>query len=534
MKKIYLLYFILFSALTTYKSYQAYEAFDHNNVPVFDGVMNENRQIKSYLRFNNNFSLMERVNQAIYEFEGNHASPGFSSFIALVNPQWFINDNDIILRSFLAVLIFSWILFVFLSQRTSSINAAIIITLLFQLPLFYHYRYGLTTYIPEIPSALFLLSGYLMILLFFRSEKLFHFIIGIILIIVSIMFRFNFFVYAAFFFLPLTYQSIKILLKKSRIQITLTSMFLLGCLSFMIFYISSHFTFFMNYYNQKIPYAELSLHESFRTLFIDFGNEIGWIGLLALIGILFLANQQITTTDDRNKKEELYILYPFAFFFLFIILFAKSVNNPHIVAAMVVFLSAVFMVRFSFVKKLVNSLKGIYVRIGVVSLILLLNINYTYGYKKFSVTLPEQLAHKKVVDYIIGKKTLSPNYKYICLYDENVEIQIDVAVFRKTGICLNSSDHFYFHDLYLAQISPKLIVSECIDYYQNKIDSSQFDLVIINEKENIPIQGYKIAPTVNRELLLYMKNTTNYKFVKKEISQYHGNVLFFERCTSQH
>ena len=94
-------FFIVFlSIITTYKSYIAYSVFSENNAPVYDGVMNESSQIKSYMRFKDNFSLVERYNQMIYEFEGNALSAGFSCFIALLNPNWFVNDGDIILRSF--------------------------------------------------------------------------------------------------------------------------------------------------------------------------------------------------------------------------------------------------------------------------------------------------------------------------------------------------------------------------------------------------------------------------------------------------
>ena len=171
MKKIILGYLILLSTFVTYKAYVAYDTFNLHNLPVYDGVMNENRQIHSYMRFKNNFSLIERYNQAIYEFTGNHLSGGFSCLLAVFNPNWFINDGDIILRSVISVLVFSIVLFSFLKLRISDFKAISIITLIFQLPLFYHYRYGLTTYIPEIPSSLFLLSGYLLILMYFKTEK---------------------------------------------------------------------------------------------------------------------------------------------------------------------------------------------------------------------------------------------------------------------------------------------------------------------------------------------------------------------------
>ena len=123
MKKTHIFYLILFSLFTTYKTYLAYEIFDKNNVPVYDGVMNEDKQIRSYMRYKDNFSVMERVNQVYYEFVENPLSAGFSNTIALINLELFINDQDIIIRSFLAVFIFSLVLFRFLKHRTSPINA---------------------------------------------------------------------------------------------------------------------------------------------------------------------------------------------------------------------------------------------------------------------------------------------------------------------------------------------------------------------------------------------------------------------------
>ena len=85
-KKIYLL-IVFIAIITTAKSYMAYTIFDESNIPVYDGVMNEKNQITSYIRFKNNFKLLERLNQVVYEFKGNPLSAGFSCMIALINPE---------------------------------------------------------------------------------------------------------------------------------------------------------------------------------------------------------------------------------------------------------------------------------------------------------------------------------------------------------------------------------------------------------------------------------------------------------------
>jgi len=526
MKKMHLIYIVIFSFVTTYKSYYSYDTFDKNNVPVYDGVMNENRQIRSYIRYKNNFSLIERFNQVIYEFEGNNLSAGFSCFIAFVCPSWFINDGDLLVRSFVAVLLFSLVLFNFLKNRTNSFNTLLIITLLFQLPLFYHFRYGLTTYVPEIPAALFLLSGYLQILNFFKSEKTIHFMLGCLFMVLAIMFRFNFFVYAAFFILPLLYRCFRIFLQKKRSEIIVLLGFIVLTLSFLAFYIFSHLDFFLGYYIKDIPYALISLRSSFSGMMADFKMEISVIGVLALFVVLILVNENKL---EKRKVEILYLLYPFAFFFSFIILYLNATNVPHIMAAFVVFLLASFLVPSALFTKIYSTLKQRYVRLFAFLLIIVLNVNYVFSCISFSKTLPEQLGHRKVIDYMANEKNLSPTYKYICFYDESVEVQIDVALFKKTGVWLNSLNHFDVHDLYMAAISPELNSSVCTKHYMNMIDSVKFDLVIINKEPNTPLSGFKTAKETNIKVERFMETNQDYEIEKIIRTSYHGKLLLFKR-----
>ena len=518
--------------LTTYKSYLAYDTFNKNNVPVYDGVLYEQRQIRSYMRYKDNFSIMERLNQVIYEFQGNPLSPGFSCVIALIHPIWFINDGDIVLRSFLAILLFSYVLFNYLKTRTSPINTLIIITLLFQLPLFYHFRYGLTSYIPEIPSALFLLAGFLQFLNFFKSEKILHFAAACLLMVTSIMFRFNFFVYAFFFFIPLLFESYRIIKSKSTRKIVYVLVFCFGVLSFLTFYIYSHLDSFLAYYaspylSEKIPYAEWTLMKAINSFFFYIKEEVGFVGLIALLFILLISNQMKLV--EKSIKSKVYLAYPFVFFFSFIILFLLSSNTPHIIAAMVVFMFSFFILPIQALSKLYNSIKINYLKGIAFVLIIVLNVNYVSSYHAFSQTLPEQLAHRKVVDFISNEQLRTPTYKYMCFYDEMVETQIDVAVYKKTGIWLSSQDHYYLHDMYLANISPDLNSDTCTKHYTDKIDAAMYDLVVINKNLNTPIKEFQTSTLVNSKIEKFMENNKKYFVVKRENTKYHGEILFFKK-----
>ena len=89
----------LITLLTIFRSYKSYTVFQENNLPVFDGVMNEFDQIRRFEKFNDDFSFIERYNQAVYEYKGNILSPAFSAFITAVFPSMLVNDWDIILRA---------------------------------------------------------------------------------------------------------------------------------------------------------------------------------------------------------------------------------------------------------------------------------------------------------------------------------------------------------------------------------------------------------------------------------------------------
>ena len=531
MKKSVIFFIVLLSVLTTYKSYLAYSTFSENNAPVYDGVMYESRQIKTYMRYKNNFSLLERYNQVLYEFQGNEVSAGFSCLIALINPNWFINDGDIILRSFLAVLLFSIVFFNYLKRRTSILNACLILVLIFQLPLFYHYRYGLTTYVPEIPSALLLLAGFIQFLNFFKSEKLIHCVTALLLVVVPIMFRFNFFVYAFCFMIPLLYKSFKIIKTKSKKEIVLMLGFVLFLLIFLSFYILSHLSFFLNYYGSAIgsgiSYAKTDIFSSFEYLFFHLKEELGIFGVISLFYLLVLNNEN--KLDEKNKLETFYLVYPILFFFSFIILYLCSTNVPHIIAAMVVFSFTLFLVPLKFIQNRMIKINPNAIKYGAVIFIVGLNIGYVNSLSSFSITGKEHLTHRKVIDFVAKQEGLNSNFKYIGFYDEMIENQVDVAVFNKTGIWLNSSNHFFMHDLYLASLSANLNPDECANYYLDKIESEKFNLIFINKAINTPMFSFKVACKVDELIYRSLIKNKNYHIVKTFYNSYHGDVLVFKR-----
>jgi len=524
----FLLIFLL-SLFTTYKAFMAYGGFHQNNIPVYDGVMYEKKQIMTYMKFENNFSLIERINQAYYEFKGNGLNPGFNCAVVLVNPHWLVNDTDVILRGFFSVFIFSLVLFNYLRYRTSLLNSLIIITLFFQLPLFYNFRCGLTSYIPEISSALLLLGGYVQMLNFFKSGKSIQFITACILIITSIMSRMNFIVYAFFFMLPLLYKMLStIKVKPFKIKIGLV-FFVICCITFLALYIYEHIDFFIGYYKPEIPYAEQTYSCSFYYLFQNFNEQIGIAGSLVLLLILIISNGA-SENRNVNRSDVFYILYPFLFHFSFIILYIKACNVPHVIAAMMIFFSFLFIMPGKFFKNVSSKINNLQLRIMAIIVFVLLNVNFVFSYNSFKKTFPEYLGSKNVIEYIEDDKDFADKtYKYICFYDEMVEIPIDVALYKRSGIWLNSSDHFFVHDLFLSSISPSLSDSECIEHYIKRIENGEYNLIVINKSVNNAISFYKRAERINEAIKKYLLEAKNYYPLKIVSTINYGDLVLYKR-----
>ena len=69
---------------TVYKASLAYNVFIENNIPVYDGVTYEKKQIEQFIRFKDNFSLWKRLTEINYQLPLNTVDGGFVSFLILI------------------------------------------------------------------------------------------------------------------------------------------------------------------------------------------------------------------------------------------------------------------------------------------------------------------------------------------------------------------------------------------------------------------------------------------------------------------
>ena len=95
---------------------------------------------------------------------------------------------------------FLYLLYYLLILYLSPKEAILTLFLISFLPVFHHFRYGLVTYIPELSSALLLMSGVISFTIFKIINKSIYIYIGILLMYASVIFRMNFVVYVFFIF----------------------------------------------------------------------------------------------------------------------------------------------------------------------------------------------------------------------------------------------------------------------------------------------------------------------------------------------
>ena len=525
----FLFVIILFSisAFTTYKSYLAQKVFREKNIPIYDGVSYEKRQIETFERFKNNFSFWKKKVEIPIEFNRLGHGSGFNSAVILFNPIWLSNDYDVVIRGFLSLFIFSLIFFKFLKSRMNEIKALLFILLFFNFPLFYNYRYGVTTYIPEIPSALILLAGYIQFLIFFKSQKLIYFALASVLIISPMFFRLNFFVFSGLFVFPLIYKSYLIFKIKNLFGKTFMISVTIFCLSVYFFYVHFHLNFFLDYYVKEVAYDAPNRLKSILSFFDNFNSFYGLIGLISLILMIVFVNKQEFST---NWNEKLLISYPFLFHFSFVMIYLGAINTPHVLSAMAIFFILICTnsseLIHSFSKKVSDKL----LIMSSVLCLIALNINFVLAYNNNNQTFPEYKASKNVIEFIKRDKELNKSYKYLCLYYEIEEVPIDVQVYKETGFWLNSKDHFFFHDTwYYDYVDKNLCDTTCANFYIKKIESQDFNLIVINDSIYPDIAQYPLASRVNKMLMVYLKNSNRYKPVNYIKTAYHGGIIFYKR-----
>ena len=516
--------FISISFLTTFKAVYNYLQFHSANMPLFDGVMNEKKQILSYLRFHNNFSLMERINQVIYEFQGNPLSAGFGCLIAIINPSWFVNDWDIYVRAFVSVFAFCVSLYVFLKLRNFNLKDIILILLLFfSLPFFYHYQVGLVTYTPEISSVLFLLSGYLCILIFLANSKNAFFYLGFSLMLCSVIFRFNFFVYVVILVCPFLLKLNKKIKGKSKVEkIKLYSFFVL-CLSSLIFYVISYLDFFLGYYLKPADYAKVEILTSFQFFYVFLKTGVGLLGLLSMLLILCITNYQI----NGAKIKLFQLIYPFLFAFFFFFIKMKAIQ-PHIFVLVIVLALPLFIINSNFIKQFVNRISKNYYRVVAILLIFILNFNFYALSKQSGISIPRHKASRQVSEYIIQLQRSKKTINFFCAYDEMLEVPICVYIYKKNHTYLETNLFFYYHDWNFYDIDKKLDFDNITKYYLENIDKN-IDLIVINKNLHPAIKVFKNAVIINRAILDYLTKSNKFYVDKVEKNNFFGDLIYFRR-----
>lgn len=522
MKKV-IVYSILFilSILTVYKSQLVYTAFQENNIPVYDGVTYEKKQIEQFERFKGNYSLWKKNTEFQYQMMINGVDAGFVSLLIYIAPEWLANDYDILVRSFLCLFIFSITLYSYLSYLNKKLFFRLgIIFIILQLPLFYNEKYGLSTYIAEIPSALLLLSGYISILIYFKNNKIINLILGILFMIVPVYFRLNFIVYSFLFFLPLILELFKSFLKMNFFKKVFILFFLITLLSMLGIYFIKYFDYFISYYVN--PPVKWEGHGNMFDALGSFSkNYISQIGILGVLIIAFLVFKIKKNTFD---KDLILHSYPFISLFILIIFVNRAVSVPHVVSALTVF-SLLMFVGLNLRKR---NYDNKYNYIFYLLFIIYFSITFIFDLNSVKKTLKEYEASHKVVKYILTDQKLDKDFKYICLFNDVAETPIDVAIYREKGIYLNSQEHFYYHNYgWFHKVDKGLDEKKCSDFISNKIDDKFYDLIVLNDKIDKDLLSFPLAKKVWKRIAKDIYQSKKYTLVHTEKTKLYGNLLFY-------
>jgi len=214
--KVYFFLILVLSLFVSYSALQIRVNFENYNIPVYDGVLYEYQQLNRFQKFNNDFSFLNRYSQAVYEFRGNPVGGLYTSIITFFFPKFLENNLDVFFRSFVGFFIFSFSFFLFFRKKYTDLWTFSLLLLISQIPFLYHYRIGLGAYTPELIGSVFLIGGYLFLLLFLVDKQKIYFSIGIFSLLAPLSFRFNFFAYASLLVLPLIILFIKDFSKFSK------------------------------------------------------------------------------------------------------------------------------------------------------------------------------------------------------------------------------------------------------------------------------------------------------------------------------
>ena len=522
-KKTYLHISILLivSIFATVKAKISYDSFTNSNIPIYDGVMYQIQQIRRYELFNGDFSWINRYSQAVYEFKGNYVSAAYSGFITFFFPSFLKNDTDIFIRSLFSIFIFSLSLYVYFKDKIKPFKLIIILITILQFPVFYHHQVGLGSYIPELTASLILVSGFIFLLHFFSNYKFTYCFIGIILMVLPITFRFNFFAYCFLFSIPSFLLFVKNwknfnspLKKKILIFIPL-------CILITGAYILYFFAPFYKYYTETAyNYSYFSL--AFSTMSKNLWDYFNWAGFLAILIILFSNDKK-----ENSLLNNTLIAYPFLIFFSFIILYLQSENIPHINSAMAVFFSLIAFVSFPIFKnKLPKLFSDKTVLIYLSILIGYLNFSFI---KDLEVKKDSHLykVQRNIITFLTKKINENPKKlpTYLCVFEGMAEIPINVGVYTKTNKLLTIPQSFYNHDIFYVNSMKCNNADECFEHYLPVMTSVDYIMVNSNDPK---INLFPIAKSLNIKLKNYLHNNPKFEICKKIQSSFYGEIVIYQ------
>ena len=515
-----LLIFVLFviAFFVSLKSYYSFYTFQECNFPIFDGVMNEFKQLERYQKFNGDFGLLNRFNQMIYEYKGNILSPGYTSLMTFFFPDFLITDWDIVLRSFFSVFIFSLSFYFLFKKIITPKTIILILVLIFQLPVFYHYRYGLSTYMPELSSALYMMSGLIFMLLYIRQKNIWALCISAIFLFIAISFRMIFIVYT-FLILSIFIKKLWKNFAKSTFKNRLFQLLVVSCFMILLaIYFYPKSVPFFGYYLVDVPYESTSYFSSFSSLISYLTDQVGLVGLISLFFIFILVNQQ----GEIRSKENWFYIYPSLIYFLFIYVYNKSTNVPHVTAVFTCLLIFVFFSKSNLLKTIkISSRNKLTVTI---CLFIISSINYSFDVIRTSKTEQQYIVPQKISSEI-SKNNCSD---YLIFYDENQSIPTSVASFRKDHKLNLHTRNFLFHDLFLYQISKTLNIDTCANYYIEMIKNNDIQLLAINQNENKANKFFPKVIQITRIIRASIQTNKRYYLYKTYSSKYHGIVELYK------
>ena len=505
--KYKLLIFLSF-LLLFFKAYYIYLYFQNNSIPVYDSVIYEKNQILRYLSFKQNYSFIERYNQIIYEFTGNHVSSIFNIICILINPKLLINDIDIFARGIFAVIILFLSIHTYLNKDFK--NSALILLTISALPTLFHFRFGIFTYIPDLISGLFLLSAYFYSLTYLTIKKIRLLLYAIILIFLAIGFRFNFFVFSAIVFAPICVILIKNIInekayKSNKVLILIITLITLG----LIYYVFYHFNAFMDYYGRDAKYAEISLYSSLKSFYEYIMTELNILFILSLLLINSILNNFFY--NSSTKTNNVLLIYPFIALSFFLIIYMNATNQPHVFSALFLFLIPIAFLKNNFLKfKNIDHKKYIIVGIIVINLIInFICFEYKFNFIKKNETEYSGILLADKIDKITNFKS---EKKYFLLIESALEIPLDVYFFKKHKKLSENKLKYYYTDFEYYSIDKNLNYNKILKHYISEIQKTKPELIIMNHKKLALGKDKKLGNKINNALRNYIQKTKNYRY----------------------